>query len=125
MARDSWLLAVGHDVRQVPPVHTKPFRQTHKNEFRDAHTIAEAVHGKRRHPPRSASWILGDGKRSRRRVRNLVTRMAFEGLSEDRMCADIHDGREQSTLALSTTRQESTRKLPSTAMRQSAESCHI
>jgi hypothetical protein len=30
------LLAFGHDVRQVPPVYAKPFRQTHKNDFRDA-----------------------------------------------------------------------------------------
>src|ERR1700740_3735940 len=30
------LLALGHDVRQVPPVYAKPFRQTHKNAFRDA-----------------------------------------------------------------------------------------
>jgi len=37
------LLAVGHDVRQVPPVYAKPFRQTHKNDFRDAHAVAEAV----------------------------------------------------------------------------------
>ena len=27
------LLALGHDVRQVPPVHAKPFRQTHKMTF--------------------------------------------------------------------------------------------
>jgi len=37
------LLAIGHDVRQVPPVYAKPFRQTHKNDFRDAHATAEAV----------------------------------------------------------------------------------
>jgi transposase len=37
------LLALGHDVRQVPPVYAKPFRQSHKNDFRDAHAIAEAV----------------------------------------------------------------------------------
>ena len=37
------LLALGHDVRQVPPVYAKPFRQTHKNDFRDAHAVAEAV----------------------------------------------------------------------------------
>ena len=37
------LLALGHDVRQVPPVYAKPFRQTHKNDFRDSHAIAEAV----------------------------------------------------------------------------------
>jgi transposase len=29
-------------VRQVPPVYAKPFRQSHKNDFRDAHAIAEA-----------------------------------------------------------------------------------
>jgi transposase len=37
------LLALGHDVRQVPPVYAKPFRQTHKNDFRDALAVAEAV----------------------------------------------------------------------------------
>ena len=37
------LVALDHDVRQVPPVYAKPFRQTHKNDFRDAHAVAEAV----------------------------------------------------------------------------------
>lgn len=37
------LLAVGHDVRQVPAIYAKPFRQTHKNDFRDALAVAEAV----------------------------------------------------------------------------------
>src|ERR1700748_817464 len=37
------LLALGHDVRQVPPVYAKPFWQTHKNDFRDAQAVAEAV----------------------------------------------------------------------------------
>jgi transposase len=37
------LLAFGHDVRQVPPAYAKPFRQGHKNDFREAHAIAEAV----------------------------------------------------------------------------------
>ena len=37
------LLALDDDVRQVPPVCAKPFRQTHKNDCRDAHAVAEAV----------------------------------------------------------------------------------
>src|SRR4030095_3223145 len=37
------LSALGHDVKQVPPAYATPFRQGHKNDFRDAHAIAEAV----------------------------------------------------------------------------------
>ena len=37
------LIALGHDVRQVPPVYARPFRQAHKNDFRDAYAIAEAA----------------------------------------------------------------------------------
>jgi transposase len=36
------LIALGHDVKQVPPAYAKPFRQGHKNDFRDAQAIAEA-----------------------------------------------------------------------------------
>src|ERR1700739_622279 len=34
------LVALGHEVKQVPP-YCKPFRQSHKNDFRDAHAVAE------------------------------------------------------------------------------------
>src|ERR1700693_4705948 len=37
------LSALGHDVKQVPPAYAKPFRQGHKNDFRDAYAVAEAV----------------------------------------------------------------------------------
>jgi transposase len=37
------LAALGHDVKQVPSAYAKPFRQGHKNDFRDAHAVAEAV----------------------------------------------------------------------------------
>src|ERR1700692_1402211 len=36
-------IALGHEVKQVPPAYAKPFRQGHKNDFRDAHAVAEAV----------------------------------------------------------------------------------
>jgi transposase len=41
MARE--LVALGHVVKQVPPAFAKPFRQGHKNDFREAYAIAEAV----------------------------------------------------------------------------------
>ena len=37
------LVALGHEVKQVPPAYCQPFRQGHKNDFRDAHAVAEAV----------------------------------------------------------------------------------
>jgi transposase len=37
------LVALGHEVKQVPPAYSRPFRQAHKNDFRDAHAVAEAV----------------------------------------------------------------------------------
>src|SRR5262245_2843806 len=37
------LVALGHEVKQVPPAYSRPFRQGHKNDFRDAHAVAEAV----------------------------------------------------------------------------------
>jgi transposase len=37
------LSALGHDVKQVPPAYAKPFRQGHKNDFRDAYAVAESV----------------------------------------------------------------------------------
>ena len=36
------LIALGHDVKQVPPAYARPFRQGHKNDFRDAQAITEA-----------------------------------------------------------------------------------
>jgi transposase len=37
------LVALGHEVKQVPPAYSRPFRQGHKNDFRDAQAVAEAV----------------------------------------------------------------------------------
>ena len=37
------LAVLGHNVKQVPPAYAKPFRQGHKNDFRDSHAVAEAV----------------------------------------------------------------------------------
>jgi transposase len=37
------LTELGHDVKFRPATYAKPFRQGHKNDFRDAHAVAEAV----------------------------------------------------------------------------------
>src|ERR1700694_3996556 len=37
------LIALGHDVRQVPPAYAKTFRQGHKNDFRGDPPTAETV----------------------------------------------------------------------------------
>jgi transposase len=37
------LTALGHEVKLVPAVYAIPFRKSHKNDFRDAEAIAEAV----------------------------------------------------------------------------------
>src|SRR5215218_1135681 len=37
------LQALGHDVRLIPAQYVKPFLKAHKNDFRDAEAIAEAV----------------------------------------------------------------------------------
>jgi transposase len=41
MARE--ILALGRVVKHVPPTFAKPFRQGHKNDFWDAHAVAEAL----------------------------------------------------------------------------------
>src|SRR6516162_8600729 len=37
------ITALGHDVRLIPAQYVKPFLKGHKNDFRDAEAIAEAV----------------------------------------------------------------------------------
>jgi uncharacterized membrane protein YkgB len=55
----SRLEALGHDVRLISAQYVKPFLKGHKNDYRDAEAIAEAV---QRYPlfgVRGASWFLG------------------------------------------------------------------
>jgi hypothetical protein len=72
------LTALGHDVRLNPAQYVKPFLKGHKNDYRDAEAIAEAV----QRPPMSfvvvktpeqwtcwpcivcarASWVNGRGQ---------------------------------------------------------------
>ena len=42
------LVALGHEVEQLPPAYSKPFRQGRKNDFRDAHAVAEAADARQR-----------------------------------------------------------------------------
>ena len=37
------LAALGHDVRLIPAKYVRPFLKGHKNDYRDAEAIAEAV----------------------------------------------------------------------------------
>ncbi len=37
------LLELGHDVRLIPAQYVKPFLKGHKNDYRDAEAIIEAV----------------------------------------------------------------------------------
>ena len=45
------LQALGHDVRLIPAQYVKPFPKGHKNDYRDAEAIPEAVNG-----PPCPSW---------------------------------------------------------------------
>ena len=60
------LAAVGHNVRLIPAQYVKPFLKGHKNDYRDAEAIAEAVQ-----------------------------RPTMHFVVEFRMRADTHDGPEQ------------------------------
>jgi hypothetical protein len=37
------LIALGHNVKQVLATHAKSFRQRHKNDFQDAHAVADSA----------------------------------------------------------------------------------
>ena len=37
------LVALGHNVKQVLATHAKSFRQRHKNDFQDAHAVADSA----------------------------------------------------------------------------------
>ena len=50
------LAALGHDVRLLPAQYVKPFLKGHKNDYRDAEAIAEAVQR-----PTCTSWRSADG----------------------------------------------------------------
>ncbi len=51
------LAAVGHDVRLIPAQYVKPFLKGHKNDYRDAEAIAEAVQCTLWRSRRQSSWI--------------------------------------------------------------------
>ena len=52
------LTALGHDVKQVPATYAKPFRQGHKNDFRDAHAVADSGRQLALFQPKpTSSWI--------------------------------------------------------------------
>jgi transposase len=89
------LLALDHDVRQVPPVYAKPFRQSHKNDFRDAHAIAEAVQRPTLLRPRNwmkhgfGPWLIAAAQRLHHNVlatalANKLARIAWSVLVQHR-----------------------------------------
>ena len=66
------LAALGHDVKQVPPTYAKPFRQGHKNDFQDAHAVAEAV---QRYQGTAASSLRTAARRYRLKIRWMLLRL--------------------------------------------------
>jgi len=61
------LLVLGHDVRQVPPVYAKPFRQSHKNDFRDANVLRRGAYRQRRRNSSFAPWSARSDRRQAHR----------------------------------------------------------
>ena len=57
------LIALGHDVKQVPATYAKPFRQGHKNDFRDVVASAELTAGYVAEPVSVYSPIHSSGRR--------------------------------------------------------------
>src|SRR5262245_46370251 len=52
------LTALGDDVKQVPATYAKPFRQGHKNDFRDAHAVLRPCSGRQLALAASAEGVL-------------------------------------------------------------------
>ena len=53
------LIALGHDVKQVPPAYARPFRQGHKNDFRragDRGSAAAIAKAESRRPETALCW---------------------------------------------------------------------
>src|SRR5579862_8418005 len=86
------LSALGHDVKQVPPAYAKPFRQGYKNDFRDAHAIAEAV----QRPSTGCSVPTGASKQRQR----LRCQLSVEPLRSPRWPAPAVTGANNATVNL-------------------------
>ena len=50
---------LGHDVKQVPPAYSKPFRQGQKNDFRDAFAVGRGRAAAAASPQREGAADFG------------------------------------------------------------------
>jgi len=93
------LLALGHEVKQVPPAYARPFRQGHKNDFRDAQAVAEAV----QRPSTRCVPIKTDDQLDLQALHRVRSRLIGDDQSDSRLSSGARHSRASGTPLLAAT----------------------